>query len=59
MSWEVKSVQLNGDKVTFKFEDRASWGFVRERRQMTFRRRQFELALQQAEITVPWTDVKS
>lgn len=54
---EIKSIEIKGDKVTLVVQDRDSWGTVRDRRQMTFRRRHFEKALMDADITVPWKAV--
>lgn len=54
---EVNRVRIKGDRVTLTVVDRDSWGTIRSRRQMTFRRRAFERALRDAEVTVPWTEV--
>jgi hypothetical protein len=53
---EVKEVQIKGDRVTLTVEDRDRWNRLRRRQQLTFRRRQFELALRKAEVTIPWTE---
>ena len=56
---EIHSIEIRGDRVRVKVHDRdATWGWIRNRQQMTFRRRQFEQALRDAEIVVPWDQVK-
>lgn len=56
---EIHSVTVdeNRDRVTLVVVERDSWGAIRGRKQMTFRKRQFESALRTAEMTVPWQDV--
>lgn len=59
MSWEIKSIELGEHKVKLVFEDRDIYGYLKERQQKTFRRRQFEAALRNAKVVVPWDEVSS
>ena len=54
---KIKSIEIKKDKVKIVVEDRDLYGTVRRRQQMTFGRRHFETALQNADITVPWKAV--
>ena len=56
---EIHSVTVDEkrDRVTLVVIERDSWGTIRDRKQMTFRKRQFESSLRIAEMTVPWQDV--
>ena len=56
---EIRSVTVDEkrDRVTIVVVDRDSWGSIRSRKQMTFRKRGFESALRVAEMTIPWQDV--
>ena len=58
MSWEIKSVEVTNTKVKLKLQRRNSWGNIEERKQMTFRRSQFERALDLAYMPVPWKGVR-
>lgn len=58
MKWEITDVEVTNSKVTLKLARRDSWGTVRERKQMTFRRHQFERALDKAYMPVPWKGVR-
>lgn len=51
------TVDAKRDRVTLFIVERDSWGAIRDRKQMTFRKRQVEAALCAAEMTVPWQDV--
>ena len=50
-------VRVEGDKVTLVTEQQNADGYRRQRRQLSFTRRQFEKALENDEITIPWKDV--
>jgi hypothetical protein len=54
---EITSVTITHDKVTLVVVDRPYWGPARNRRQMTFRRPDFEKAMNAAQVTVPWQRV--
>jgi len=49
---------IEGGKVRLTMLRKDQWGRVKERKQYTFTRRQFERALNQATITVPWRNAK-
>lgn len=57
MSKHIKDITINPktDRVTLRFETRDSWGIV-GRNQITVARREFEDAMREAGIIVPWQD---
>lgn len=56
MSKEIDKVLVTDTKVTLKIVFRDAWG-IYKRQQMTFSRRQFEVAMRDAQVTVPWNRV--
>lgn len=54
----IKDVTINENKVTLRFQDRDRYGYITARQQITLSKREFEKALRDAGVTVPWHQVR-
>lgn len=57
MSNHIQDITIKDGKVKMRFVKRNSWGTIESRQQITIPKWEFERAMREAEVTVPWKDV--